>query len=345
VAGQCLYLTEKEDLTSFDMTLKQAFRKSRALFGSPKPLILYHKPTARCDCRCRFCNFWVGQPSEDDVLPTPTILKLLDSAYEAGMVEYTVFGGEPLLVKALSIWFQHAKELGFRNTICTSGYRLADRSQELGPYTTLLLLSLEAIGEKHDKLRGTPGLFERVTNGLDQFKRHSRAQIHLWSQMNKENQDQVEGLAEFAKANGIGVAFFPTARFPGYNDSLVLSPEERRDVFERAVALKGKGFPVKNSKYALRLMATGQPFQCNLPRLSVIVSADGKIFPCDPGFSLPFESYGSLEDVDLKELPSSEIYRRNYKHLSGCNNCLLPCVGATCDSLWKQAFLRLPFVG
>jgi len=326
------------------ITLRQMFRKSRALFGPPRPLILYHQPTARCDCRCHFCDLWTRQPPEEEMLSTPRVYKLLDQAYTAGMVEYVVFGGEPLLVQDLPAWFQYASKLGWNTTICTSGYRLQERAKEIGPNTSTLLLSLEALGEKQDRIRGTPGLFRRLVEGLHDFKKYSHSTIYLWSNISSENRDQIASLAQFAKSENVGVFFFPTARLENYNEKLLLTPQELAEAFQEVKDLKRRGFPVKNSSHALKLMATGQRFQCNLPRLSIHVSAQGQVSACDPRIALPSIEYGSMEEVDLKQLHRSNTYRHNWETLRSCNNCLFPCVTATCDNLWIQAMYRLPFV-
>jgi len=260
------------------------------------------------------------------------------------MVEYVVFGGEPLLVQDLPAWFQYASKLGWNTTICTSGYRLQERAKEIGPNTSTLLLSLEALGEKQDRIRGTPGLFRRLVEGLHDFKKYSHSTIYLWSNISSENRDQIASLAQFAKSENVGVFFFPTARLENYNEKLLLTPQELAEAFQEVKDLKRRGFPVKNSSHALKLMATGQRFQCNLPRLSIHVSAQGQVSACDPRIALPSIEYGSMEEVDLKQLHRSNTYRHNWETLRSCNNCLFPCVTATCDNLWIQAMYRLPFV-
>ncbi len=93
------------------------------MLGTRRPVILYHKPTARCDCRCRFCDAWIHQPSEEDVLPDGKIIGLIDQAERAGIT------------------------------------------------------------------------------------------IIIWSNLSRENRDQVEEILRFASQYKIGVEFFPTARF------------------------------------------------------------------------------------------------------------------------------------
>lgn len=309
--------------------------------GPPRPLILYHKPTSRCDCRCRFCDFWKHQAKEDDCLPAADVLDLIDNAGRAGMTFYTVWGGEPLLVESLPDFLDRARKNNMTSTVCTSGYRLKDRAREIAPLTDQLLLSLEAVGEKQDKLRGTPGLYKRLTEGLAEYKEHCSGEIILWSNLTRENADQVGPIARFAEEHGIGVEYFPAALYEGYNEDIVLDSNERDEVFREAMELKRQGLPVYNTMYALELMRSGRPFKCNLARLAVQVAPDGTMYPCEPRVIADPEPYGHISEVDLKDLPSLPVYARNVERLASCNACLLPCVANMSDSLFMQGARRL----
>jgi MoaA/NifB/PqqE/SkfB family radical SAM enzyme len=316
------------------------FRAARAILGAPRPLVLFHKPTARCDCRCRFCDSWVQQPEADDALPSERILALLDRAEAAGMNTYTVWGGEPFLVERLPEWLRHARGLGMETVVCTAGSRLSERAAETAPHVRRLLLSLEAVGEGQDRIRATPGLFGRIVSGLADYRRHGRGGITLWSNLCRENADQVEPIARFAKAERIDVEFFPAAPYPGYNERLILGAEERREVFGRAAELKRRGFPIRNTHYGLELMASGRAFRCNIPRLSVQVFPDGRVFACEPRVIPDLPAYGAIDQLDFSALPKSEAFRRRSRELMSCNRCLLPCVANVADSLLAQSARR-----
>jgi MoaA/NifB/PqqE/SkfB family radical SAM enzyme len=305
-----------------------------------RPIFLFHKPTSRCDCRCRFCDFWKYQTSEDDCLATADILSLLDKAARAGMIHYIVWGGEPLSVAALPEFLVRAKKNGMRTVVCTSGYRLKERAREIAPLTDQLLLSLEAVGSKQDELRGRSGLWERILQGLDEYKACGSGSIFLWSNISKENKDQVRDLACFAKEHDIGVEFFPAALYSEYNENIVLDREEQAQVFYEIMQLKKKGLPVYNTMYALGLMRSRRPFRCNLARLSVQVSPEGWLYACDPRFLRNFKSYGHISDVDFSHSSFLKNYYHNRKYLSDCNACLMPCVAHLSDSLIMQSLRR-----
>lgn len=256
------------------------------------------------------------------------------------MTFYTVWGGEPLLVEKLPEFLGRARQQGMTTTVCTSGYRLSERAGEIAPLTDQLLLSLEAVGERQDKLRGTSGLYQRIVEGLAEYKSCGSGEVILWSNLTRENMDQVEPIAEFAREHGIGVEYFPAALYAGYNEDIVLDSEEGDEVFRKTMELKRRGLPVYNTGYALELMRSGRPFKCNLARLAVQVSPEGMMYPCEPRFFEELEPYGFMKDIDLKDLPSMPAYPRNIERLSSCNACLLPCVANMADSLLIQGARR-----
>lgn len=277
---------------------------------------------------------------EDDCLPTADIIALIDKAAQAGMVHYILWGGEPLAADALPEFLARAKTNGMRTVVCTSGYRLKDRAREIAPLIDHLLLSLEAVGEKQDKLRGCPGLYQRMVQGLDAYTAYGSGSTFLWSNVSKKNKDQVRSLALFAREHGIGIEFFPAALYPGYNEDLMLNGQERDHVFSEIKQLKKEGFPVRNTRYALELMRSQRLFKCNIARLGVQVASDGRLYPCEPRFFEGLPSYGHINEVDFTHPAFLKDYTRYRKQFSSCNACLMPCVAHTADSLIMQSCRR-----
>jgi len=307
----------------------------------PHPIFLFHKPTERCDCRCRFCDFWKKMPNKNDVLPTNLILSFLNQARLAGFTTYVLWGGEPLLVEDLPVWLAHAKRIGLGTMFCTSGRKLLDRAEEVAPHTDRLIISIEAIGKRHDELRGVPGLFDLVVKGLERFISRSHGEIIIWSHINRENRDEVESIAKFAQEFGVKVEFFPTTEYSGYNEPMILNRKEREEVFTRIIQLKKEGYPINNTWYALELMRSSRRFRCNIPLLSIQVYPDGEIYPCEVRMVPDLRSYGNIAEVDLNTLFASSRFQKEASRLSSCNNCLLPCVAHLADNLPLQGIRKV----
>ena len=245
------------------------------------------------------------------------------------------------MVDDLPIWLAHAKSLGMRTMFCTSGRRLKERSDEIAPLTDRLIISLEAIGVRQDEIRRTKGLFKKIVAGLMRFKERSSSEIIIWSHINRENQDEVERIAQFAQDLRIKVEFFPTTTYCGYNEAIILDDSARSEIFNTIKKLKRSGYPINNTWYALELMRSHRKFQCNIPRLSIQVYPDGMVYPCESRMIPDIRPYGHINGIDLKRLTSSMVFREESQRLKECNSCLLPCVAHLSDFLLMQGVRKI----
>ena len=88
-----------------------------ALAGIAVPLILFHKPEERCDCRCHFCDSWISGKGKKKILPAETVENNLNIAGKMGFLSYTLWGGEPLLVDVIGDYIKWAKRAGMETTL------------------------------------------------------------------------------------------------------------------------------------------------------------------------------------------------------------------------------------
>ncbi|MBN2383579.1 radical SAM protein [bacterium] len=320
------------------MNIRQTLKVVRAFVGPARPIMLYHKPTSRCDCRCHFCDFWVKASDDEEILSTELVMVMLDQARQAGMTHYILWGGEPLLLEDLPVWQAYARRAGFYVSLCTSGYRLPERAAEIVPQTDRLLVSLECADDRQDEIRRTPGLFRNIVAGLEKVKTCSSTTTVLWCNVSKLNLDCVSEVARFALEYKIGVEFFPMAHFSQYNQQYLLDAGERRTVFDQILALKRSGYPVRNTRFALELMASSRPFRCQTARLSVQVMPEGSIYACEPRINPDLKPYGSIPNYSLERLAVDPVYQAACLKMARCNRCLLPCVANVADNLRLQPF-------
>ena len=151
--------------------------------GRPRtlPMSLTLSITDSCDMRCRTCHLWQrrGRRPGPDSLTSDEYDRILASI--GGRIYHvTVTGGEPfdrddLVEICASV---HDRCRPFVMVIPTSGYspgRVSGRTEQIMsrcPGSRIVVnLSIDGIGDRHDRLRGRPGAFERVIETFQALRR------------------------------------------------------------------------------------------------------------------------------------------------------------------------------
>ncbi len=301
------------------------------------PFVLCNQPTWRCDCKCRFCDVWKFNREQDVVLKPEEIENVLAQAKNAGFVFYTLWGGEPLLYPGIEQIVAFADRIGMKVILCTNGSRLSDLEKKFSSRLFNLLVSVEAVGEKHDEIRGRKGLFKKLVAGIEASKKSmKKGDITIWSNISRLNKDQIKELCRLAREMELFIEFFPTAHLPGFNDEIILDQKEREEVFQELIHLKRNKYPITNSYYSLDLMKSSRAFKCNIPRISVQMLWDGSLWPCEPRVLNPKVCYGMAREMDLTTIAGTPAFKRLSQELKNCNLCLVANAGHFADNLWVQ---------
>ncbi len=146
--------------------LKLSYQIAKNTFITQTPFLLYLKPTARCNLRCKSCNRWQEESSVKDELSLSETILILEKFRKAGCVVFTLWGGEPTLRADLPEILCAAKKLGFRTSMCTNCLLLPKKAAAILPNLDVLLCSLDGYGKTHDEFRGVAGLFEKVCEAI-----------------------------------------------------------------------------------------------------------------------------------------------------------------------------------
>ncbi len=127
--------------------------------------------TYRCDSRCNMCNIWKLPPGKQ--MPPDTYSFVPDT-----LNDVNITGGEPFLrddiVGLVRTIYEKAGKP--RIVISTNGYqnrRIACAAPELMKIGRKvgIAVSLDGIGDVHDRIRGVEGGFKKVLETLTQLKK------------------------------------------------------------------------------------------------------------------------------------------------------------------------------
>jgi radical SAM family uncharacterized protein len=291
-------------------------------------VIAGHKLLYRCNLECAMCPFW--RREDEALLTVDDEVRMMKSLARAGISFLGFEGGEPLLRRDLPEILAESHQR-FHTSLVTNGWLLRNRIDDLAPYLDLLFVSLDGVGDLHDRLRGIPGSFAKAVEGIRVSR--GRVPVVISSTLTRENLDDAEALVRLAQRLGVGITFQVAY---DYSSAQGLAPEgERlRGTLERLLYLKESGAPILESReYFTAVIASwfrGTPWRCK-PWLTMNVDPQGRIvLPC-----YTLREYGggeSVWDVDVRTLWNT--YR--WEEFEGCNRCALACYLEPSLFSWKS---------
>ena len=303
------------------------------LYG--RPLFVSHLITTRCDCSCPMC-LWKDQSSNDE-MSADEIGRFYRDLRKNGFVQVGIWGGEPLLREDAGEILRHAREAGLISVLVTNGYYLEERLEELAPNTNAVIVSLDYAGEEHDRLRGCPGLYDRVISALERLRRqYPQIKVYFNYLLHRGNEDQALPLAEIAR--DLDVSFYACpVKGESYRDrgkkaeEWKAGEENESTVSSLLIDLKRRGYPINNSYTYLReYLRDKEPFTCHLPKISIMVYPNGDVVNC-LNRDVPL---GNVRKQTVEEILKSPASSELKKAALNCNHCNNPNVVDT-SFMWE----------
>lgn len=301
----------------------------------------------RCNSKCKHCNLWEKEAS--NVLPTAELRRMLNDFRAIGTSGVGFTGGEPLLREDMIPLVEYAAELGFVTHLTTNGWVLNRRVAEdlINAGLDAVNISLDsASAEKHDSLRGRPGLLERVMEAIDaaaeaKRKLNSAFTITVVSVLSPDNFGEVEELIRLVLGTPADfISFIPLHDMKGLPDAIEkrksapICNEENIAMAREAITKileykKKKPERFDNSARYIRLFERhfrGAPLErpCRAGHVTFAADDTGAIFPCYP-HALASKSVANTNEISLADLWRSARYSEIRKEISTCNACLWNC--------------------
>lgn len=295
--------------------------RSRFASVRPRPVFLSHLVTEVCNGRCSFC-FWKYKRPEE--LTTREVIDFYQDAARAGIVVNGMWGGEPLLRRDIGELIHQAAKTFPMNVLYTNGWYLEERMEEVAP-VDYLFVSIDGIGAIHDRIRGLPGLFERMHRALEKIRRrYPRIRLLACCTLTKQNEGQVLPVCKYAGEMGIDVFFGPLFCADGEGieapnkeevKKLELSWGSYSEAFRQIKDLKRKGFPISNSPgYCDHIIFQEKSYRCHWPNITLTVYSDGGVEDCRT-----YREIANLRKIPLMDILKSKAFRAFVDESCHCN--------------------------
>ncbi len=299
------------------------------MFNRLPPYVIFWV-TSRCNARCKHCYNWaiLGEGEEDLRLE-----EIREIFRRFGHIKYlTLGGGEPSLRDDLA----EIARLSYANNglqnlkIITNGLlpeRIASQVEEIVNSCPGLFVdigvSLDALDQEHDALRGVKGTFAKAISTIELLKglqdKYENFTVSVCAVCFNSNQAQVERLFQFVKEQ-LGVRFYFSLIRGGVKDEQEKEVDINlfQRVAERIARLQAKEdrdrYPFSSVKHVideltLEIVARtvkeqGMIIPCKAGKTEVVLTNNGEVLPCE----LLGRSFGNLRNhgYDIARLLKAE---------------------------------------
>jgi Fe-coproporphyrin III synthase len=309
------------------------------------PLVIL-MPHSACNCRCVMCDIWKGNKNLKQ-LTENDIRGLLGTLKKLGTQQVLMSGGEAILNPNFFRFCELLQAQGVRISLLTAGLTLERHAPMLVEHVNDIIVSLDGDRERHDHIRGIPGAFDKLREGVNAIKHldssfqiTARTVIHrlnfrFWQQTVNAAKEAWLDQISFLPADVSSHAF---NREIAWNENrqheIMLSEEELpelKDITEKVIENSPPGFIAEHPEKLRKIhgyysaLYGRQPFpykKCNAPWVSTVVEADGTVRPC-----FFHEPIGNIHDQSLENILNGAQGLRFRKELdmntdTTCKRCV-----------------------
>lgn len=355
----------------FNAYYNYQFGKGKSRYPEAITIFLTH----RCNLRCQMCGQWgqegVSKRQSMQYIRNELLLDEMKSLIDDVSVfkpNITLFGGEPLLYSDCLGLIKYIKQKNMHCLVITNGYMLEDIAEEIvGSGLDELNVSLDGNAQLHDRIRGMPGLFEKIMRGLKQInhfktqKNKNKPFVNLQCTITQYNYLYLEQLIEVAAKAGVSSLTFHNLIFTHqkileqqeiYNRLLNCNSSDWEGfVFEPGLEpdlLYGKMQKILSKKYGFGIdfyprfsfqglreyyqnpayLPLEYPARCLSPWMVAYIFPDGEVRPC-LNFSYSFGNIKNNKFLKIWNNRQAVSFRRLLK-----KNRIFP-VCVRCSELYR----------
>jgi MoaA/NifB/PqqE/SkfB family radical SAM enzyme len=308
-----------------------------------RPVTFYGLVNERCNVKCRYCEYWRLPKYKDEMSIEEWQAALLSVKEFVGTYSINFSGGEPFIKPGFLDLMKFCRQQGIHAGVTTNGSALnrknAIKLVEADPWN--LNVSVDApCAELHDYLRGWPGLFDKLSDGIkhvreERDRRGLDFPIIVKPTVGKKNFRYLPDMVRWAKSMGAtAVNFQPMDRWTQETyDELWIEEDELPDfqkVADKMLALKRQGEPIVNSELVISLLvphfreqsAPPEAMPCRVGMRDFFIRTNGDVEVC---FFYP--PIGNIKEASAREIwygpKASEIRKQTVE----CDRlCLYTCL-------------------
>lgn len=311
--------------------------------GDGRPFVVGHFVTNRCMCSCASC-LWKDNTCND--VPIEDLERFYLEAKDLGFVAAAFTGGEPFMRPDLGRLARFVKERAEMSILLfNTGWYLERRMDEVLPWIDMMIVSVDsAKPDRHDAIRGLPGLFDRMVRGVALAReRYPGVSVHLNCCVQKGVADEIDDLVALAERLEVQISFdVITEQRNGGEGSYAetsagLPLDELRAVCATLLEKKRGGAPILNSERYFEYFVDGRRgYRCHLPKVVMFVDGRGNAEYC---LDLR-EPIANIRTTPLAEIVRLPRFAQLRVLAEGCSTCSSPTM-VDLSHVWEDPSIAL----
>lgn len=308
-----------------------------------KPVTFYGLVNERCNVKCRSCEYWRLPRYQDEMSIEQWQSALLSIKDFVGTFSINFSGGEPMIKPGFLDLMAFCHANGIHSGVTTNGSALnrknAAKLVAARPFN--LCVSVDAPdAETHDYLRGRPGLFRRLSDGI-KYVREERERagldfpIIIKPTVSQKNFRLLPDMVEWTKQIGAtAMNFQPLDRWtPETYNELWIEADEHDDlqkVVDTMIELKRRGEPIVNSEQVISLMvrhfreesAPPEAMPCRVGLRDYFIRTNGDVEVC-----WYYPAIGNVKEQSARDIWYGPKAQEIRKQTVACDRlCLYTCL-------------------
>lgn len=251
--------------------------------------------TDLCNMKCKHCMNDSGERKFKG-MPKEEIKSLLDELEANDFKRLYISGGEPLLYDSIDEIFEYANKLGIKITLATNGWEVKNHIDAIEKYVDMVSISLDGIGDTHDKFRETIGAYDKTIEALKELSKRkvvTKVSSMIW----KENIEQLEEIVEMVSRMDVSKINFcvlvPVGRVKE-NQNILIPKDKYSYVYDKVNEL--------SRKYKERIIVeikrnhgvSKECMACPGADMILHIDAQGKVAPCSWVSKIECDAFSAL---------------------------------------------------
>lgn len=296
---------------------------------SLKPQKIWLEATDKCNSRCTHCSIWNKKSTENPLSPAEIEKIFKDPIFSE--LEYVIISGGEVVLRPDIVDFYLAIHRALPNTqlhLSTNGIaadRILKVVNEVISHGIFLKIgiSVDGIGEKHDKVRGIKGNFESVDRLLRELiaikEKTNKISLVIGYTLSKLTIDSFQEVKEYADKLGIGVITQWYNESPFY-DNTGRDLTNKKDLNKRMLNIVKSLTPHPLNDLWINWLKKGSmKFKCFAGYTFCVLRCNGDLVPC---LSLWDNKIGNVREKSPTEIWNSAMAQETRRCVKKCPGCL-----------------------